>query len=103
MTGLATSIFDLRPSTWIEIASAIASIIAVSGVILNNHRRRACFVLWWFSNSVFGAIHVTEGLWALAARDVVFFALAVWGFVAWGRKPLTTENTEVTENERTER
>ena len=32
------------------------------------------------------AIHVHAGIWSLAARDGVFFLLAIQGWFLWGRK-----------------
>ena len=33
----------------------IAMVLAVSGVWMNNHRMRLCFVLWFFSNGISAA------------------------------------------------
>lgn len=71
---------------WIvQIAGAVAGILAVTGVVLNNHRLRWCFVVWLVSNGISGGIHAWSGLWTLAARDVVFFGLAADGWFRWGR------------------
>jgi len=64
----------------------ITTVLAVSGVVLNNHRMRACFVLWFFSNAISAGLHIQEGMWPLVARDLIFNALAVHGFILWGRK-----------------
>ena len=69
----------------IQIAGAVAAVLAVTGVVLNNRRLRWCFVLWFVSNGMSGAIHAYAGLWTLVARDAVFFALAIDGWVRWGR------------------
>jgi len=68
---------------WMEIVGWAATVIAVAGVVLNNHRRRACFVVWMFSNAGSAAIHLTAGIWALLARDLIFFALAIQGLWLW--------------------
>ena len=69
-----------------EAIGAIAGIVAVAGVVLNNYRMRLCFVFWLASNAMSAGLHVHAGLWSLAARDMVFLALAVHGWLAWGRK-----------------
>lgn len=70
----------------IEIVGAIATILAVTGVITNNRRIRACFLLWMVSNALTGAIHAQASIWSLVVRDVIFFILAIEGWFKWGRK-----------------
>ena len=70
----------------IEIIGLVAGCLAVCGVVLNNRRLRACFLLWMISNALTGGLHLYSDLWTLAARDVVFFVLAIEGWVRWGKK-----------------
>ena len=70
----------------IELISAITGLLAVAGVILNNYRMRACFVIWLVSNASSAGIHLYSGLWSMAIRDLVFLCLAVHGWVMWSRK-----------------
>ena len=70
----------------IEAIGILATIVAVSGVILNNRHRRECFYVWIVSNSLTLGIHVAVGVWSLAVRDVIFLALAVEGLWLWRRK-----------------
>lgn len=69
----------------IEIVGGIAMLLSISGVLLNNRRRRECFVLWLVSNAACCFIHAQTGVWTLAARDAVFFLLAIEGFIRWGK------------------
>jgi nicotinamide riboside transporter PnuC len=69
-----------------ELLGLASTAVAVTGVVLNNRRRRACFVLWMVSNSVTLAIHVSAGIWSLALRDAIFFALAVEGLILWNKE-----------------
>ena len=86
-------------SALLEIASAAAGVLAIAGVVLNNHRRRACFVVWIASNTGSGALHLAPGMFAMGARDAVFCALAVHGLVLWGRP--AKGHTEGPQRERT--
>jgi nicotinamide riboside transporter PnuC len=70
----------------LELIGLLSMVIAVAGVWLNNHRLRVCFVLWWVSNLTSCGLHVALGCWSLALRDALFFALAIHGFLCWGRK-----------------
>ncbi len=69
-----------------EIVGWTVTVIAVAGVIFNNHRRRACFGLWLISNALSAGLHLHAGMWALATRDAVFFVLAIHGFLCWSKK-----------------
>ena len=68
-----------------ELFGTIAGLLAIIGVIANNRRLRWCFIVWLISNAISAALHAHAGMWSLAARDVVFFILAVDGWIRWGR------------------
>ena len=68
-----------------ETLGSIVAVIAIVGVVLNNRRNRACFVLWLGSNALSAGIHLSAGMLALTLRDVAFFALAVHGLLCWSR------------------
>ena len=70
-----------------EIIGVLSGILAVTGVVLNNYRLRACFLVWLVSNVASAVIHAHTQTWALFVRDVVFIGLAVHGFFMWGKKP----------------
>ena len=70
----------------IELLGTIATILAVSGVIMNNRRMRACFVVWMVSNAMSLGIHVHAGIWSFVARDAVFFVLAIEGLWLWSKR-----------------
>ena len=59
----------------IELTGLFVTIIAVAGVILNNRKRRLCFILWMVSNILSALIHLYLGPWSLVVRDVIFLAL----------------------------
>ena len=67
----------------VEIIGTIITIIAVSGVLLNNHRRRECFYLWLVSNALSAGVHLYAGMYALTVRDTIFFCLAIHGLIYW--------------------
>ena len=68
----------------IELIGIVITIVAVVGVLLNNARRRACFLLWIVSNALSAAVHIHADLYSLAARDAIFLVLAVIGWRQWG-------------------
>jgi len=70
----------------IEIVGIIAAVLAVTGCIANNRRLRWCFIVWLISNLMSAAIHYDVGVRSLLARDLIFAALAVEGWIMWGKK-----------------
>jgi nicotinamide riboside transporter PnuC len=70
---------------YLEIIGAICTIMSVAGVILNNRRRRGCFLLWLGSNSLSLWIHVSTSVWSLAIRDGIFLILAIEGIILWSK------------------
>lgn len=62
-----------------------ATIIALTGTVLNCKKVRACFWFWAVTNVMWLAWDVSSGLWARAVLDVVQFALATWGLHEWGK------------------
>lgn len=70
----------------LELIGWIATAVAVTGVVLNNHHNRWCFALWWVSNAMSAGLHLQAGMWSLTGRDLIFLALAIYGFIAWSRK-----------------
>jgi nicotinamide riboside transporter PnuC len=70
-----------------EAIGILAGTLAVIGVLANNARLRWCFLIWLVSNGLSAGLHVHAGMWSLAARDAVFFVLAIQGWYLWGRKP----------------
>ncbi len=69
----------------IEVIGTISTLLAIAGVILNNHRLWPCFVLWVISNALTGYIHYRKRVWSLFIRDVVFVLLAIQGLWLWTR------------------
>lgn len=70
----------------IELFSAVAAVLAVAGVWLNNRKRIWCFYLWFVSNSICMGLHANAHLWTLAGRDFLFVVLAIEGAIRWRNK-----------------
>jgi nicotinamide riboside transporter PnuC len=70
----------------VEILGTVATILAVTGVLYNNARRRAGFIVWMFSNSLTAGLHFYTGFYSMMVRDLVFLALAAAGYVMWGKE-----------------
>ena len=70
----------------IELIGAIVTIVAVTGVILNNRKCQWCFVLWMVSNTLSAFIQYSVGPWPLVVRDLIFLILAAEGYFLWKAK-----------------
>jgi nicotinamide riboside transporter PnuC len=70
----------------IELFGIITTLLAVSGVILNNRLRIECFYLWFVSNLISAVIHAEARIWSLCIRDMIFLILAVEGIWLWSKK-----------------
>ena len=53
---------------------------------LNIRRVRACFLIWLLTNMTWAAYDFAHGLPAQGCLMLTYAALAVWGWVAWGRR-----------------
>ncbi len=62
---------------------AVATVLAIIGVMGNNRRLSWCFLVWMVSNAICAVIHIDAGIWSLAGRDIAFFVLAIDGWIKW--------------------
>jgi len=77
----------------VEILGTIATMLAVLGVVFNNHKLIACFYLWLLSNAITAGIHLDAGIYSLLIRDLIFFGLAIEGIYRWRKKPFEKQGT----------
>ena len=70
----------------LELLGTISGILAVTGVILNNHKLIGCFKLWLLSNTLSLYCHISADMYSLAGRDGIFLILAVHGWMKWSKK-----------------
>ena len=67
-----------------EIIGVASTLLAVTGVFLNNRKIRICFLVWMVSNGLSLLIHARARIWSLTARDATFMLLAIDGWIMWG-------------------
>ena len=73
--------FDM-PS-WFTIFTAVLTVLALVGVILNIKRKRACFYTWLFTNASWAVVDFYKGIPAQGLLFTIYTALAVWGILEW--------------------
>lgn len=69
-----------------ELIGWAVTVVAVTGVVFNNHKKRACFYLWLASNATSAGLHINARMYSLATRDIIFFGLAIYGLILWSKK-----------------
>jgi len=82
-----------------EALGAIATTLAVVGVLMNNRRMIACFYLWIVSNFLCGLIHWQAGLTSLLIRDALFILLSLEGIWRWRQTENRRRTTEADNNQ----
>lgn len=61
----------------------LSVVLAVSGVFLNNRKKRLCFGCWICSNLIWAVINWCHGLHIEALQNGIFLYLAVEGIMKW--------------------
>jgi len=69
--------------------------VAIIGTILNAKQLRFGFILWMLTNGVFVVYNLYIKSFPQAALFSVYFGLAVYGWISWGKsqKKAATENS----------
>lgn len=57
--------------------------LSIAGVVLNVRHDRRGFLLWMITNAAWAVVDFSHGLYAQAFLFVVYFFLALWGWLAW--------------------
>lgn len=68
-----------------EPAEIAATAFGVGYILLAIREHRACWIAGGISTAIFAAVFWRAGLPMQAALQLVYVALSVWGWIAWGR------------------
>jgi len=66
--------------------TALLTIAALIGVVLNIKKKTACFYIWLFTNASWTVIDFYKGIPMQGLLFTVYTGLAVYGIVEWKRK-----------------
>jgi len=61
----------------------ILTCLSIVGVVLNIRKDRRGFVIWMFTNISWAVIDFRHGLYAQTVLFIVYFFLALWGWITW--------------------
>ncbi|MFA6635704.1 MAG: nicotinamide mononucleotide transporter [Candidatus Omnitrophota bacterium] len=59
--------------------------LSIFGVVLNVNKDPAGFLVWMFTNASWAVIDFRKRLYAQSFLFVVYFFLALWGWISWAR------------------
>ena len=59
--------------------------LSIFGVVLNVHKDPGGFLVWMFTNASWAVIDFRKRLYAQSFLFVVYFFLALWGWISWAR------------------
>jgi len=61
----------------------LLTILSLIGVVLNIYKKKACFIVWAFTNFAWMIIDFAKGLPEQGTLFAVYFVLAIWGCIKW--------------------
>jgi hypothetical protein len=65
----------------------IVVLAALIGVVLNIYKKAVCFVIWFFTSSIWCIYDFAIGAYEQSALFAVYTLLAIWGIIQWRKKP----------------
>ena len=77
--------FGKDPKEFKELVMWMLAGLSIFGVVLNVHKDPAGFLVWMFTNACWAVIDFRKGLYAQSFLFVVYFFLALWGWIRWAR------------------
>jgi len=60
--------------------------VAIFGTYLNARQNRTGFVIWAITNGIFVVYNLYLGVYPQALLFTVYFGLAIFGWISWGKK-----------------
>jgi nicotinamide riboside transporter PnuC len=66
---------------------------SLTGVWLNIRHHRACFAIWFCTNTVWATADATHDLLPQAFVQTIYVGLSIHGWRAWGRSAPAAEAT----------
>jgi len=61
------------------------AVLSIIGAIMNVQHDRGGFMLWMFTNFSWAVINLRRKFYAQSFLFAVYFVLAFWGWLAWGK------------------
>jgi len=68
------------------LVTGLLTVLAIVGVVLNIHKKRLCFYIWFVTNSSWAVIDFYKGIPMQGLLFVIYTGLALYGIVKWKEK-----------------
>jgi nicotinamide mononucleotide transporter len=62
------------------------TVLSIIGVIANTLKKRWCFIVWFFTNTIWCIYDYYIGAYAQSILFLVYIGLAVFGWFNWGKQ-----------------
>ena len=69
--------------SWFNILTAVLTLLALIGVVLNIKKNKACFYIWLFTNASWAVVDFYKEIPMQGFLFTVYTVLAVWGILEW--------------------
>lgn len=66
--------------------TSLLTILAIIGVVLNIHKKKSCFYIWFFTNFSWAVVDFYKGIPMQGLLFTVYTGLAVYGIIKWEEK-----------------
>lgn len=63
--------------------TALLTILAIIGVVLNIKKKTSCFYIWTFTNAAWAVVDFYKGIPAQGILFTVYTGLAIYGIYEW--------------------
>jgi nicotinamide riboside transporter PnuC len=79
--------------TTFNIFTAILTILALTGVVLNIKKKILCFYIWLITNISWATVDLYKGIPMQSLLFIIYAALAVYGICEWRKDEKKKEKT----------
>ena len=63
----------------------VITILSITGIILNIHKRKECFIIWAVTNFSWMIYDFHIKAYEQSFLFLIYFLLAIWGLIKWGK------------------
>lgn len=79
--------------TIFNILTAVLTILALIGVVLNIKKKILCFYIWLITNISWAVVDAYKGIPMQSLLFIIYTALAVYGIYEWSKDEKTKKET----------
>lgn len=77
-----------------DLFTALLTVLAIVGVVLNIKKHHSCFYIWFFTNASWAVVDFYKGIPMQGLLFTVYTGLAVYGIYEW-RKNIAVSSRDI--------